>query len=59
MQIIECILFIYSPHLSDEENKNIYGKCNNYWGHGHNYNGLCIFNKYVSFFFFIRKLNGQ
>ncbi|XP_008558734.1 6-pyruvoyl tetrahydrobiopterin synthase [Microplitis demolitor] len=28
---------LHSPHLSDEENKNIYGKCNNYWGHGHNY----------------------
>ncbi|CAB0034798.1 unnamed protein product [Trichogramma brassicae] len=28
---------LHSPHLSDEENKNVYGKCNNYWGHGHNY----------------------
>ncbi|OXU32109.1 hypothetical protein TSAR_002950 [Trichomalopsis sarcophagae] len=28
---------LHSPHLSDEENAKIYGKCNNYWGHGHNY----------------------
>ncbi|KAH0552064.1 6-pyruvoyl tetrahydrobiopterin synthase [Cotesia glomerata] len=28
---------LHSPHLSDEENAEIYGKCNNYWGHGHNY----------------------
>ncbi|XP_044019673.1 6-pyruvoyl tetrahydrobiopterin synthase-like [Aphidius gifuensis] len=28
---------LHSPHLSEEENKKTYGKCNNYWGHGHNY----------------------
>ncbi|KAJ8683267.1 hypothetical protein QAD02_019059 [Eretmocerus hayati] len=28
---------LHSPALSDEENKKVYGKCNNYWGHGHNY----------------------
>lgn len=28
---------LHSPELSDEENKKIYGKCNNFWGHGHNY----------------------
>ncbi|XP_063995220.1 6-pyruvoyl tetrahydrobiopterin synthase [Diachasmimorpha longicaudata] len=28
---------LHSPHLTDEDNKKIYGKCNNYWGHGHNY----------------------
>ncbi|KAJ0060673.1 hypothetical protein NL108_016871, partial [Boleophthalmus pectinirostris] len=25
------------PALSDEENKKVYGKCNNPNGHGHNY----------------------
>lgn len=29
-----------SIHLSDEENKEVYGKCNNPNGHGHNYKGL-------------------
>ncbi|KAL2717652.1 6-pyruvoyl tetrahydrobiopterin synthase [Vespula squamosa] len=28
---------LHSNNLSDEENKAIYGKCNNFWGHGHNY----------------------
>nr|XP_031847145.1 6-pyruvoyl tetrahydrobiopterin synthase isoform X2 [Nomia melanderi] len=28
---------LHSDNLSEEENKNVYGKCNNYWGHGHNY----------------------
>ncbi|KAK2582660.1 hypothetical protein KPH14_004939 [Odynerus spinipes] len=28
---------LHSNVLSDEENKVIYGKCNNFWGHGHNY----------------------
>lgn len=28
---------LHSPHFSDEENKRIYGKCNNKYGHGHNY----------------------
>lgn len=28
---------LHSPHLSDEENKKIYGACNNPYGHGHNY----------------------
>ncbi|XP_051153209.1 6-pyruvoyl tetrahydrobiopterin synthase [Leptopilina boulardi] len=28
---------LHSSQLSDEENKKIYGKCNNFWGHGHNY----------------------
>ncbi len=28
---------LHSPHLSDEENQRIYGKCNNPYGHGHNY----------------------
>lgn len=28
---------LHSPNLNDEENKNVYGKCNNFWGHGHNY----------------------
>jgi 6-pyruvoyltetrahydropterin/6-carboxytetrahydropterin synthase len=28
---------LHSPELSDEENCGIYGKCNNPYGHGHNY----------------------
>lgn len=28
---------LHNPALSDEENKNIFGKCNNANGHGHNY----------------------
>jgi len=28
---------LHSGGLSDVDNKRIYGKCNNPWGHGHNY----------------------
>ncbi|XP_012280556.1 6-pyruvoyl tetrahydrobiopterin synthase [Orussus abietinus] len=28
---------LHSDALSDTENLNLYGKCNNLWGHGHNY----------------------
>ncbi|EFA05403.1 6-pyruvoyl tetrahydrobiopterin synthase [Tribolium castaneum] len=28
---------LHSPHLSDAENAQIYGKCNHINGHGHNY----------------------
>lgn len=28
---------LHAPGLSDAENKAIYGKCNNPFGHGHNY----------------------
>ena len=28
---------LHSAALSDDENRAIYGKCNNPWGHGHNY----------------------
>lgn len=28
-----------SPQLTDEQNKETYGKCNNFHGHGHNYVG--------------------
>jgi 6-pyruvoyltetrahydropterin/6-carboxytetrahydropterin synthase len=28
---------VHNPALSDEENKRIFGKCNNPNGHGHNY----------------------
>uniref|UniRef100_A0A1A9V9H6 6-pyruvoyltetrahydropterin synthase n=1 Tax=Glossina austeni TaxID=7395 RepID=A0A1A9V9H6_GLOAU len=31
---------LHSKHLSDEENAEIYGKCNNPNGHGHNYTEL-------------------
>ncbi|KAJ3185524.1 hypothetical protein HDU87_000147 [Geranomyces variabilis] len=30
---------LHSPHLSDAENLNVYGKCNHKHGHGHNYKG--------------------
>ncbi|CAL1529703.1 unnamed protein product [Lymnaea stagnalis] len=30
---------LHSPHLSDAENASIFGKCNNPYGHGHNYKG--------------------
>jgi len=28
---------IHNPELSDEENRRLFGKCNNPHGHGHNY----------------------
>ncbi|KAG5674404.1 hypothetical protein PVAND_004378 [Polypedilum vanderplanki] len=28
---------LHSPYLSDEENREVFGKCNNENGHGHNY----------------------
>ena len=28
---------LHNPGLSDEENSRLYGKCNNPFGHGHNY----------------------
>jgi 6-pyruvoyltetrahydropterin/6-carboxytetrahydropterin synthase len=28
---------LHSPHLSEEQNHRLYGKCNNPHGHGHNY----------------------
>lgn len=28
---------LHSPQLSDEQNREIYGKCNNPYGHGHDY----------------------
>src|SRR5436190_9797986 len=28
---------LHSPHLSAEENCRVFGKCNNPYGHGHNY----------------------
>lgn len=28
---------LHSPDFSDAENREIYGKCNNPYGHGHNY----------------------
>lgn len=28
---------LHSPHLEEAENQRIYGKCNNPYGHGHNY----------------------
>jgi 6-pyruvoyltetrahydropterin/6-carboxytetrahydropterin synthase len=28
---------LHSPALTGDQNREIYGKCNNPWGHGHNY----------------------
>lgn len=28
---------LHAPGLSDDANRHLYGKCNNPWGHGHNY----------------------
>jgi 6-pyruvoyltetrahydropterin/6-carboxytetrahydropterin synthase len=28
---------LYTPRLSEAENKRVYGKCSNAYGHGHNY----------------------
>jgi len=28
---------LHAPGLTDEVNRELYGKCNNPWGHGHNY----------------------
>ena len=28
---------LHSAELSEEENRELYGKCNNPYGHGHNY----------------------
>jgi 6-pyruvoyltetrahydropterin/6-carboxytetrahydropterin synthase len=28
---------LHSEHLGEEENRRLYGKCNNPFGHGHNY----------------------
>ena len=28
---------LHSPRLSEAENRRVYGKCNNPYGHGHNY----------------------
>src|SRR5512138_2689271 len=28
---------LHAPGLGDEENRRVYGKCNNPFGHGHNY----------------------
>ncbi len=41
-QVTRCYQFcashrLHSSTLSEEDNQRIYGKCNNPWGHGHNY----------------------
>ena len=28
---------LYNPTFSDERNEDVFDKCNNFWGHGHNY----------------------
>lgn len=34
---ISCCHRLHSNNLTEQENKAVYGKCNNFWGHGHNY----------------------
>jgi 6-pyruvoyltetrahydropterin/6-carboxytetrahydropterin synthase len=34
---ISCAHRLHSPYLSEDENAELYGKCNNPNGHGHNY----------------------
>lgn len=34
---ISCAHRLHSPHLSPQENSEVYGRCNNPNGHGHNY----------------------
>ena len=34
---VSCAHRLHSPQLSDAENREIFGKCNNEFGHGHNY----------------------
>lgn len=36
-QQISCCHRLNSPFLTEKENEKLYGKCNNIWGHGHNY----------------------
>ena len=36
-QQISCCHRLNSPFLNEHENAAVYGKCNNIWGHGHNY----------------------
>ncbi|EFN83684.1 6-pyruvoyl tetrahydrobiopterin synthase isoform X2 [Harpegnathos saltator] len=36
-ETISCSHRLHNEHLSEQDNKLIYGKCNNFWGHGHNY----------------------
>lgn len=50
----------FSTYLSEEANKEVYGKCNNPNGHGHNYTGIFFyyvlsnkFNGFFSFNFFV------
>ena len=42
MCTIFYVLAIFSLHLTDEENKEIFSKCNNPNGHGHNYTGISV-----------------
>lgn len=37
--LLMCSFFALSKLLTDEENKQVFGKCNNPNGHGHNYKG--------------------
>ncbi|CAK9805919.1 6-pyruvoyl tetrahydrobiopterin synthase [Anthophora quadrimaculata] len=36
-EVISSCHRLHNEKLTEEDNKKIYGKCNNYWGHGHNY----------------------
>ncbi|NTV05087.1 MAG: 6-carboxytetrahydropterin synthase [Chlorobiaceae bacterium] len=51
---------LFNPHVTDEENFQIYGKCSNKYGHGHNYLleiTLCgIVNRDSGFLFDLKEL---
>jgi 6-pyruvoyltetrahydropterin/6-carboxytetrahydropterin synthase len=51
---------LFNPHVTDKENFQIYGKCSNKYGHGHNYLleiTLCgIVNRDSGFLFDLKEL---
>ena len=38
----------FSYQLSDEDNRNLFGKCNNPNGHGHNYKGKISWQIFIT-----------
>lgn len=40
LSLARSLAWWLSPQLSDAENLEIFGKCNNFHGHGHNYTGI-------------------
>ena len=46
---VSCAHRLHSPELSDAENREIFGKCNNEFGHGHNYAFEAVVKDWVVF----------